>query len=194
MTDSLGRRTFMSAVAGALLLAALSTLGDFVWANWRVRHLMLYGVLHGMAIFLAIGLFLGARTAAPLLGGIAGVAAGAAAAGSFYLLAPLMGYSAMFASWVLVWIALGFISLWLTMRAAARQSGAGSSSVTLGVLLTEGFGRGIVAALASGAAFYAVSGMWFPFNPAGWDYAVHFASWTVAFLPGFAALLWRRQH
>jgi len=194
MTDSLGRRTFMSAVAGALLLAALSTLGDFVWANWRVRHLMLYGVLHGMAIFLAIGLVLGGRTGAPLLGGIAGVVAGAAAAGSFYLLAPLMGYSAMFASWVLVWIALGFISLWLTMRAAARQSGAGSSSVTLGVLLTEGFGRGIVAALASGAAFYAVSGMWFPFNPAGWDYAVHFASWTVAFLPGFAALLWRRQH
>ena len=41
------------------------------------------------------------------------------------------------------------------------------------------------------AAFYAVSGMWFPFNPAGWDYAVHFVSWTFAFLPGFAALLWR---
>ena len=113
-----------------MLLAALSTLGDFVWANWRVRHLMLYGVLHGMAIFLAIGLFLGGRTGAPLLGGIAGVIAGAAAAGSFYLLAPVMGYSAMFASWVLVWIALGFINLWLTMRAAARQLGAGSISVS----------------------------------------------------------------
>jgi len=193
MTDSLGRRTFMSALAGALLLAALSTLGDFVWANWRVRHLMLYGVLHGMAIFLAIGLFLGARSGAPLVGGIAGVVAGAAAAGSFYLLAPLMGYSAMFLSWVLVWIALGFISLWLTMRATARQLGAGAMSVTFGVLLPQGLARGIIAALASGAAFYAVSGMWFPFNPAGWDYAVHFVSWTVAFLPGFAALLWRRQ-
>jgi len=181
----------MSALAGAVLLAALSTLGDFVWANWRVRHLMLYGVLHGMAIFLAIGLVLGGRTGAPLLGGIAGVVAGAAAAGSFYVLAPLMGYSAMFASWVLVWIALGFISLWLTMRAAARPLGAGSMSVTSGTLLKDGLGRGVVAALASGAAFYAVSGMWFPFNPAGWDYAVHFASWTVAFLPGFAALLWR---
>ena len=193
MTDSLGRRTLVSALAGAVLLAALSTLGDFVWANWRVRHLMLYGVLHGMTIFLAIGLVLGGRTGAPLLGGVAGVVAGAAAAGSFYLLAPLMGYSAMFLSWVLVWIALGFISLWLTRRATARRLGPGYLVVPFGVLLTEGLGRGVVAALASGAAFYAVSGMWFPFNPTGWDYAVHFASWTVAFLPGFAALLWRRH-
>ena len=193
MTE-LARRTLVSALVGALLLGALMTVGDFIWANWRVRHLMLYGVLHGMAIFLAIGLFLGGRTSAPLLGGISGVVAGAAAAGSFYLFAPVMGYSAMFLSWVLVWIALGFINLWLLTRATARGTGAGSSSVASGALLKDGLGRGIVAALASGAAFYAVSGMWFPFDPAGWDYAVHFASWTVAFLPGFAALLWRWQH
>ena len=193
MTGSLGRHTFLSALAGAVLLAALSTMGDFVWANWRVRHLMLYGVLHGMAIFLAIGLFLGARTGAPLLGGMAGVAAGAAAAGSFYIMAPVMGYSAMFVSWVLVWMALGLINLGLTLRATAPQPGVGSVSATFRALMTKGLGRGVVAALASGAAFYVVSGMWFPFNPAGWDYAVHFASWTVAFLPGFTALLWRRQ-
>ena len=191
MAESLGRKTFVAALAGAVLLGALSTMGDFVWANWRVRHLALYGVLHGMAIFLAIGLFLGGRTGAPLLGGVAGVVAGAAAAGSFYLLAPVMGYSAMFASWVLVWIALGFISLWLTIRATLRPHGADSIGVTAGVLLRDGLGRGVIASLASGAAFYAVSGMWFPFNPAGWDYAVHFVSWTFAFLPGFAALLWR---
>ena len=191
MTESMGRRTLVSALAGALLLAALSTLGDFVWANWRVRHLTLYGILHGMAIFLAIGLFLGGRTGAPLLGGVAGVVAGAAAAGSFYVFAPVMGYSAMFVSWMLVWIALGFINLGLTVRADAQRHGAGSSSVMAGVVLTDGLGRGVIAALASGAAFYAVSGMWFPFNPAGWDYAVHFVSWTLAFLPGFAALLWR---
>lgn len=191
--SELGRRTLASALVGALLLGALMTLGDFIWANWRVRHMMVYGIVHGMAIFLAIGLFLGGRTGAPLLGGVAGVVAGAAAAGSFYLFAPLMGYSAMFLSWVLVWIALGFINLWLTTRAAVRRLGAGSSSVAYGAALKDGLGRGVIAALASGAAFYAVSGMWFPFNPAGWDYAVHFASWTVAFLPGFAALLWRRE-
>ena len=103
-----------------------------------------------------------------------------------------MGYSAMFLSWVLVWIALGFINLWL---AVARPCGnSAPAPAAHQVPVKEGLGRGVIAALASGAAFYAVSGMWFPFNPAGWDYAVHFASWTFAFLPGFAALLWRRQH
>jgi hypothetical protein len=28
-----------------------------------------------------------------------------------------------------------------------------------------------------------------PFDPRGWDYARHFVYWTVAYLPGFAALL-----
>jgi len=176
-----------SALKGALLLGALMTIGDFIWANWRVRHMMLYGILHGMAIFLAIGLFLGARTGTPLRGGVAGVVAGAAAAGSFYLFAPLLGYSAMFLSWVLVWIALGFISSWLTRRALLRQRGGSGR-----IMARDALGRGVIAALVSGAAFYAVSGMWFPFNPVGWDYAVHFAAWTFAFLPGFAALLWRR--
>jgi hypothetical protein len=32
--------------------------------------------------------------------------------------------------------------------------------------------------------------MWMPFNPQAWaDYAEHFARWTVAYLPAFAALL-----
>jgi hypothetical protein len=167
----------INAILGALAVAALSTLGDFVWANWQVRHFALYGVLHGMAIFLAIGLFLGALAARPMAGAIAGVVAGAAAAGSFYLLRPTLGYSAMFVSWILVWIALGVIN------ARLQQSGS---------RLPELLGRGVAAALLSGAAFYAVSGMWFPFDPQGWDYAVHFASWTVAYLPGFAALLVRR--
>lgn len=193
MTVSRGQRTLVSALMGALLLAALSTFGDFVWANWRVRHLMLYGIVHGMVLFLAIGLFLGTRAGAPLLGSVAGVLAGAGAAGSFYLLAPLVGYSAMFVAWMLVWIALGFISLWLTTRAAGRGLAGRSASVPAGGLLMQGLGRGAIAAVASGAAFYTVSGMWFPFNPAGWDYAVHFASWTVAFLPGFVALLWRSE-
>ena len=186
--------TFVPALTGAVLLGALSTLGDFIWANWRVRHLMLYGVVHGMVIFLAIGLFLGGRTGAPMLGGVAGVVAGAAAAGSFYVFAPVMGYSAMFLSWVLVWIALGVISAWLTVRTAVRPHATRTGAiVSVSALVKEGLGRGIIAALVSGAAFYAVSGMWFPFNPAGWDYAVHFASWTFAFFPGFAALLWRRS-
>jgi hypothetical protein len=53
--------------------------------------------------------------------------------------------------------------------------------------------RSLFAAVGTGLGFYAISGIWFPFNPHGWDYAVHFAAWTVAYFPGFAALLvkWR---
>jgi hypothetical protein len=174
------------ALFGALAIAAVSTLGDFVWANWQVRHFALYGVVHGVAIFLAVGVFLGTLAGRPLAGALSGVVAGAAAAGSFYVMRPLLGYSAMFASWILVWIALGLINAFLQLR---RPPGTLASFISVPQVL----GRGVLAALTSGAAFYAVSGMWFPFNPQGWDYAVHFASWTFAYLPGFAALLVRHQ-
>jgi hypothetical protein len=32
-----------------------------------------------------------------------------------------------------------------------------------------------------------------PFNPQGLDYVKHFVYWTLAYLPGFAALLLRRR-
>jgi hypothetical protein len=174
-----------AALTGALILGALSTLGDFVWANWQVRHMAVYGVLHGVAIFLAIGLFLGMLAGRPLAGAIAGVLSGAAAAGSFYAMRPLLGYSAMFVSWILVWIALGFIDALLQVRRPPN-------ALMMAIPVPQVLGRGVLAALTSGAAFYAVSGMWFPFNPQGWDYVEHFVRWTVAYLPGFAALLVRR--
>ena len=169
------------AIVGALILAALSTFGDFVWANWQVRHLALYGVLHGMGIFLAIGLCLGVSGGRPLLGAILGVTAGAAAAASFYLMRPVLGYSAMFVSWILVWMILADVNILVHLPRHA--------SVMASALVRAPLTRGLAAALLSGAAFYAVSGMWFPFNPRGWDYAVHFGSWTIAYLPGFVVLL-----
>jgi len=157
------------ALVGALVLAAISTAGDFVWANWRVRHLAVYGVIHGVAMFLVAGYVLGARNGRGLPSAIGGVIAGVAGAASFYALRPLLGYSAMFLSWILVWVVLGYAS-------------------------KAGVARGVVAALLSGAAFYVVSGMWMPFNPSGpLDYAEHFVRWTIAFLPGFAALLLSRS-
>jgi hypothetical protein len=50
--------------------------------------------------------------------------------------------------------------------------------------------RGLLAAVVSSAAFYAISGIWTRPSPGGPDYVVHFLSWTVAFLPGFLALFW----
>lgn len=49
--------------------------------------------------------------------------------------------------------------------------------------------------IGSGLGFYLISGIWRPFDPEGWDYAVHFLSWTLAYLPGFVALLYpTRRH
>jgi len=164
----------LSTLVASVLLAGVSTAGDFVWARWIPGHRPIYGLTHGTLLFLAVGLVLGSFTGQVAKGGAIGAVLGLAAAGSFYLLAPLAGYSIMFACWFAIWIALGFAYAWLS----------GGSTAARAVVL-----RGVAAALASGLAFYLVSGIWRPFNPVGWDYAWHFAAWTFAFAPGFAALL-----
>jgi hypothetical protein len=74
----------------------------------------------------------------------------------------------------LLWLALAVVNARLNARSAR---------------LSEVAVRGAIAAVTSGIAFYFISGIWRPFNPVGWDYAVHFAAWTIAYLPGFAALM-----
>ena len=83
-------------IVGSLIIAAVSTLGDFVWVTWLPEHRAAYGLIHGTLLFCAIGLFLGVLAARPAVGAAGGALIGALAAGAFYLLAPLVGYSAMF--------------------------------------------------------------------------------------------------
>ena len=166
------------AVVGALVMAGVSTLGDFIWAMWIPRHRWYVGLAHGTLLFLALGLYVGMRVGRARDGALGGAAVGWLAAGSFYLLAPLAGYSAMFVVYFTVWIALAF----LVSRLAGPR-----------IAPADTLARGLLAALGSGAAFYAVAGIWFPFRPRGWDYAVHFGSWTLAYLPGFLALFARRS-
>jgi hypothetical protein len=172
------RAGIVAAIQASLAIAALSTLGDFIWATWIPRPRMAYGLLHGTLLFLAIGLVLGVVARRRAAGAIAGAAIGAAGAAGFYLLAPLVGYAAMFLMWIAIWVALGALVVWL-------------KTGTLG--LRAALARGGIAAVTSGAAFYAISGIWRPFDPQGWDYATHFGAWTLAYLPGFAALLVARR-
>ena len=167
-------RYIATTLVASLAIAAVSTLGDFVWATWLPQHMMVYGLTHGTLLFCAIGLALGAIAGRPSAGAASGAVVGAAAAGLFYLTAPLLGSSTMFVVWFSTWIALGLLY--------ARLSG--SQPATRVVLA-----RGVIAATASGLAFYSISGIWRPFDPQGWDYAVHFGAWTLAYFPGFAALL-----
>ncbi|HET9469041.1 MAG TPA: hypothetical protein VFO48_11540 [Vicinamibacterales bacterium] len=154
------------AIAGALLIAAVSTLGDFVWAGLHLRHRVIYGLMHGTILFACMGAYFGSLKRWPLQGAMYGAAIGLVAAGSFYVLAPIAGYSVMFVVWAFIWIALAFL-----------------------VRNPPVVWRGVLAMAGSGLGFYAISGIWRPFDPQGWDYAVHFLSWTVAYLPGFLALL-----
>jgi hypothetical protein len=164
----------LEALAGALLIAALSTFGDFVWARFIPSHRAVFGLLHGMLLCLAIGLYLGARRRQALRGAVAGALIGLGAAGGYYLLARLMGYAAMFVLWMALWAAFGLLN--------AR--GFGEPRAGTG----EALARGALAAVGSGLAFYAISGIWTRPSPVP-NYPYHFLCWTVAFLPGFAALL-----
>lgn len=165
-------RDLTLAIGSAVFAAVIMTLGDFVWASQLLRHGMAYGLLHGAGLCLALGLALGAPAKKPLTGAIGGLVVGILSAASFYVLAPVMRYSAMLVSWMLLWILLALLD-----RMLQRDASVASALI-----------RGVLAAVGSGAAFWAVSGMWENWSPETINYADHFVRWAVAFLPGFLAL------
>jgi hypothetical protein len=128
---------------------------------------------------MTVGFWLGRPSRKPLLGALGAAGIGCAATAGYWVLQPLIGYSAMPVLFVALWIGLGL----LTGRVLQKRGSMPQ------VLL-----RSVVAAVGSGLAFYfAISRIWMPFDPRGWDYARHFVYWTVAYLPGFVALLWERS-
>ena len=175
-------------IAGTLAIAALSTAGDFIWATWISAHRAVYGVIHGALLFLAIGLFLGSLAGRAAAGAIAGACVGALAAGLYYLLAPMLGFGAMIVAWMAVWLGLALVYGRLNAQ-RIDVGGRHDIRINFGAVAT----RGVIAAIASGLGFYAISGIWRPFDPEGWDYLTHFGAWTLAYFPGFAALLISRR-
>ena len=165
-------------IGGALAMAVVSTLGDFIWATWIPSHRPVYGLIHGTLLFLCIGLYLGALTNRQGIGAIVGAIIGGLAAASFYGMASSAGYSIMFVVWMAAWIALGLLNGCLKRRK---------------IEIRAALARGALAAVGSGVAFYLISGIWFPFDPEGWDYLAHFTGWTLAYFFGFAALLVNKE-
>jgi hypothetical protein len=166
----------VAAFGAALFLGAVMTAGDFVWEHFGVRHTTATGMLHGAAMCLCIGGVLGGRAGRPLLGVAVGPIVGVLAAAAFYAMAPTLGWGAMLPAWMFFWICFALFQRFLqpeTFNAAVI--------------------RGVVAAVLSGLAFFAISGIWTHPPPGGPNYLVHFLSWTFAFLPGFVVLFFRRS-
>ena len=164
----------LDAVIGALVTAAVSTAGDYLWKNVLPHGPRIYWYAHGALLFLTVGWCLGRPSGQPIVGAIGGMVVGIAATAGFALLRPFIGYTAIFVMFFALWIGLGL----LVGRVLEKRD-------TLATVLA----RSVLASIGSGLGFYAISGIWFPFNPHGWDYAKHFVYWTIAYLPGFAALL-----
>jgi hypothetical protein len=162
------------ALGCSIALAAVMTLGDFAWTALHIHHRTANGVVHGAAMCLCIGLAVGIRAKRRMPAAIAGPMIGAAAAGVFYFLVPALGWAAMFPAWMLLWLLFALLQRQLT------------KNMTIG----ETVKRGVLAALLSGLAFYLISDIWIH-ESAHPSLAVHFAAWTFAFLPGFAALFAR---
>ena len=172
------RGDLLTALAGAALLGGFSTLGDWVWARYLTDGAVLPGVVHGALIFLLLAGVLAwsahtRRAAARLLPSLP--AAGVALAAAFYPLARLLGYlGALLAAGLLMWLTTAGLQRW-------ARGGTETASRTLL--------RAAAAAVGSGLAFWAISGIWTHPAPGGPSYPWHFVCWTFAFVPGLLALL-----
>src|SRR5947207_5780177 len=98
------------AILAAIVTAAVSTLGDYLWANVLPHHRPLYGLAHGALLFLTVGWCLGIAARRPMIGAAGGAAIGFSAAAGFYLLQPFIGYTGLFVMFIGLWIALGLLN------------------------------------------------------------------------------------
>lgn len=172
----------MAHLVRPLVVALVATIGDYIWFEYGVRHTTTAGVVHGAALLLAVGLVLGHAAGAVARGSLGGIVAGVAGAGAFYAVAGSLGYlGGLVTSWAFMWLVLAAINAWLR-----RQTGA----------VREWLLRGAIAAVASGAAFYLVAGIWTDHAPEGGrNYVWHLIAWTIAWAPGLLALTWvRHEH
>jgi hypothetical protein len=162
-------------VTGIVAVAAVATVGDYVWYEFGVKHRMAIGILHGAALLMAAGGALGWPAGRTVAGLGIGTGAGILGALTYYALVPSTGQAAMLAAWVTVWLLLAL--------------GRGRLVQTPPRPWTTTIASGVAAALLSGLSFYVISSMVWGRAPAGGrNYAQHFGCWLVAWAPGLLAI------
>jgi hypothetical protein len=172
----------MQIAIGIAIVAAAATLGDLLWYSIGIRHTMTAGLLHGALLLAVLGAVLGAASGHLVKGLPIGALAGIGGALAYYLLVIIMDRrtygTAIPASWVVMWLLLAALDgRWL--RAPDRRSW---KHVAI---------RGLIAAVAGGAAFALVVGVLWGRPPGGGrNYLLQFAAWAFAWAPGLIALTW----
>ncbi len=188
-----GFQGISKALIATLVMAALSTVADLIWALFIPSHEMVYGLVHGALLFACMGVLLavlagtgatatavGSHRSKLIVQGAGGaLVVGLLGAATFYALFPFVRWAAMFVAWMVVWILTAAL-LNLSIRTTREN-----------LMLT--LGRGTAAAVLSGLAFYAISGIWLSGSTRDPNYIVNFGSWFAAFLPAFACLLIERE-
>jgi hypothetical protein len=167
---------------GILLVALVSTAGDYVWYEIGVRHSVVAGVIHGAVLLMAVGGVVGTAARRIAAGLPLGAAAGVGGAVAYYLIDMVTrGMVAMIAAWAVCWLLLAFGEGRLLRRPQRPWS--------------EVAMRGILAAILGGLSFYLVVDLLWGRPPAGGrNYLVQFAAWTFAWAPGILALVVGRKN
>src|SRR3974390_694480 len=137
----------MKSIVGVLVVAAVATVGDFIWYTYGVRHTVLAGLTHGALLLAVVGAVLGAASGHVLKGLPIGAIAGIGGATSYFVLIAVMDPrtygSAIPTAWGIMWLLLAALDgRWL--RAPAPRAWANIAA------------RGFVAAVIGGVAFYLV--------------------------------------
>jgi hypothetical protein len=166
----------MDALAAAMLLGGINTLGDVVSAQLKLGTHALYPIGRIMLACYVVGALLGAQSRQLLIGTLSGLMIGALVAGVYVVLAPALGSGAVALAWALFWVAF-----------------AGGEAVLRGEIGPgSALAQGAIAAAFSGLMFNALSGIWSEPTPADPHIPRALALWAGTFFPGFLALFWRR--
>ena len=170
----------MKLLAGIAIVALVATFGDYVWFEIGVQHRPTAGAIHGAVLLGAAGAVLGWLSGRVVLGFLAGIASGVGGALAYYGLASLgprgMNYGAMVAAWAAIWLVLAFVDGRI-LRARSPRTWMDCLS------------RGVLAAVASGLAFWFVLPIVWGAHAGGErNYALQFAAWVAAWGTGLGAL------
>jgi hypothetical protein len=167
---------------GILAVAAVSTLGDYVWYEiGGIPHTMPTGIAHGALLLGSVGAVVGATARRPLGGAACGAVAGVGGALAYYFAATMHGRMfAMLAGWTTVWMLLSILHARL-LRSPRWP-------------WIDALGRGVLAAVLAGLGFYLVLDTLWGRPPAtGRNYLLQYGAWLVAWAPGILSLALRAR-